>query len=485
MVKGENYVKIKKMINWKTEKRKLNELRPWERNPRQATEKQWQDLEKSLEKFSLADPLIINKDNTIIGGHFRWKVLKEKGIEEVDVRVPDRQLSEKEVEELNVRLNKNLGEWDYDLLANFDEDLLKGIGFEDEELDEIFGIEADDEFDAEKEFEKSVKNPRGVKEGDVWQLGEHRMIVGDSTKRENWEKLLGSERFDFMFTDPPYRIGYGIGVRKQKTKEGFKVQRFREYPSIGKTRRNGKALDISESPLKSMNKYFGAKKSKGGVPEFDEWLSIANEFQNPKGANVMIFENWKNVHDLWEAIEKYWKIKNMIIWYLPNRHQGFSAKYKFFSKYDIAPLAGEGVLNEEYEEELENYLKEKGQKLLDTYEVILYGNQGKSEWGRKKGSKWGRVADHITWTAVTEKASGQNIIFGTKPIQILVPYLKVLSPRNGIVMEPFGGSGSTLIACEIMKRRARLIEIEPLYAEVILARWEKFTGKEAKLLRDF
>ena len=129
------------MINWKTEKRKLNELRPWERNPRQATEKQWQDLERSLEKFSLADPLIINKDNTIIGGHFRWKVLKEKGIEEVDVRVPDRQLSEKEVEELNVRLNKNLGEWDYDLLANFDEDLLKGIGSGDEELDEIFGEE--------------------------------------------------------------------------------------------------------------------------------------------------------------------------------------------------------------------------------------------------------------------------------------------------------------------------------------------------------
>lgn len=172
----------------------------------------------------------------------------------------------------------------------------------------------------------------------------------------------------------------------------------------------------------------------------------------------------------------------MVIWWLPNRHQGFSAKYRFFSKYDIAPLAGEGVENNDYEAELEDYLHEKGQKLLDTYEVILYGQKGKSEWGRYKRSKWAKVSDHITWTAETEKSSGQNIIFGTKPVQILVPYVKILSPRNGIVMEPFGGSGSTMIACEIMKRRARVIEISNIYGEVILERWSKFTGKQPQKL---
>ncbi|HPZ75333.1 MAG TPA: DNA methyltransferase, partial [Candidatus Pacearchaeota archaeon] len=335
-------------------------------------------------------------------------------------------------------------------------------------------------------FEKAIENPRGVKDGDLWQLGDHRLYIGDATKKESWENVLGDERFDFMFTDPPYRIGYGIGTRKQKTKNGFKLQNFRTYPTIGVTNKEGKPIDLEKSPLGKMNKYFGAKKDrgylgvdiKGGIPEYDEWLSIANEFQNTTGANVMIFENWKNTVDLWKAIEKYWKIKNMVIWWLPNRHQGFSAKYRFFSKYDIAPLAGEGVENNDYEAELEDYLHEKGQKLLDTYEVILYGQKGKSEWGRYKRSKWAKVSDHITWTAETEKSSGQNIIFGTKPVQILVPYVKILSPRNGIVMEPFGGSGSTMIACEIMKRRARVIEISNIYGEVILERWSKFTGKQ-------
>ena len=228
----------------------------------------------------------------------------------------------------------------------------------------------------------------------------------------------------------------------------------------------------------SKRKYLGLQE-RGGVPEYDEWLSLANGFQNSKGANIMVFENWKNTVKLWQAMEKYWKIRNMIIWSLPNRNQGFSAPHKFFSKYDIAPLAGEGIINGEYEEELENYLLKKGQKLLDTYEVILYGNQGKSYWDKKKGTRWARVNDHITWTAENEKSTGQNIVFGTKPIQILVPYIKILSPREGIVVDCFGGAGSALIACEIMKRKCRMIEAEPLYGEVIIRRFEQFTGKKA------
>jgi len=446
--------KINGKIVWHTEKRKISELIPAEYNPRQATEKQWKDLEKSLEKFNLADPIVINKNNRVIGGHFRLKILQAKGVEEVDVRVPNRLLTEEEERELNLRLNKNLGEWDLDKLANFDEELLKDVGFSQEELDEIFGLEIDDSFDVEKELEKVIQGERRVQEGDIWQLGGHKLIIGDCTDRRNWERLLGDERFDFIFTDPPYKLAYTKNRFKgwMKTKQGF--------------------------GYRAQRKYLGVEK-RGGVPEYDEWLSIAKDFQNPKGANIMIFENWRNTVELWQAMEKYWKIKNMIIWWLPNRHQGFSREYLFFNKYDIAPLAGEGVLNEEYEEELENYLKERGQRLLDTYEVILYGINGKPYWDRRKGSKWAKVTDHISWTAESEASSGQNVVFGTKPIQILVPYIKILSPRYGIVMEPFGGSGSTLIACEVMKRKCRCIEIEPIYAEVILARWEKFTGKKA------
>src|SRR3990167_2122148 len=122
------------MITWTTEKRKIADLVPAEYNPRFATEKECQDLSTSLERFSLADPLVINRNNRVIGGHFRLNILKERGIQEIDVRIPDRELNEIEERELNLRLNKNLGQWDLDMLANFDEDILKNIGFESEEL---------------------------------------------------------------------------------------------------------------------------------------------------------------------------------------------------------------------------------------------------------------------------------------------------------------------------------------------------------------
>ena len=441
---------MSKKIDWKNERRKVEDLKPFPGNPRKADEKQISDLDRSLEKFSLADPLVINTDGTVIGGNFRMSRLEEKGVKEVDVRVPSRKLTLKEAQELNLRLNKNVGSWNFEVLVNFSEDMLIDSGFGKEELDEIFGLETADDFDEQKEIDKAIKNPRGVKAGDIWQLGDHKLIIGDCTDRKNWEKVMGQERFDFMFTDPPYRLAYSKTDKQGKPKEfGFGYKGNRVYKGV---------------------------EQKRGVPEYEEWLSIANEFQNPVGANVMVFENWKNTPELWKAIERYWKIRNMIIWWLPNRMQGFLANHKFFNKYDIAPLAGKGILNEGHEEELETYLKEKGQKLLDTYEVILYGNKEKSEWGRIKGTKYyTKISDHITWT--TESGS-QNVIFGTKPIQILVPYIKILSPRNGIVMEPFCGSGSTILASEIMKRKCRAIEISPTYGEVIIARFERFTGKK-------
>lgn len=120
------------MIVWQNERRKVADLVPLAGNPRKASPTEEQDLKASLERFNFVDPIIINLDGTIIGGHFRLRLLKQKGIGEVDVRIPDRQLTEVEVKELSLRLNKNTGSWDYDLLADFaDIDLLTGVGFEE------------------------------------------------------------------------------------------------------------------------------------------------------------------------------------------------------------------------------------------------------------------------------------------------------------------------------------------------------------------
>jgi len=134
-------------LKWHTEKRKIDELIPFEGNPRQMTEKQNADLKKSLEKFNLVEIPAIDTDNKIIAGHQRLRVLQAsgRGKEEIDVRVPSRKLTDKEFREYNIRSNKNLGEWDFDLLANFEDNLLIDAGFEEQELEKEFLDDFDDD----------------------------------------------------------------------------------------------------------------------------------------------------------------------------------------------------------------------------------------------------------------------------------------------------------------------------------------------------
>lgn len=192
-------------ISWKTESRDLGSLVPSKYNPRRWPEKETKDLQKSLEKFNLADPLIINQNNIIIGGHFRYKLLREKGVREVDVRVPSRLLTKQEEKELNLRLNRNLGLWDLDILSSFDSDLLKDVGFDSSELDKIFSLDVDDKDD-------DAPNPQeesNTKTGDIYLLGRHRVMCGDSTKVDDVDKLMDGKKSNMIHTDPPYNVDYG------------------------------------------------------------------------------------------------------------------------------------------------------------------------------------------------------------------------------------------------------------------------------------
>ena len=133
-------------IFWTTEKRKVSDLVPYDGNPRQMSKEQAEDLQKSLEKFNLAEIPAINTNNTILAGHMRLRIMKQLGRseEEIDVRVPNRQLTIDEEKEYLLRSNKNTGSWDYDTLANFDEELLKQVGFAEDELAMLKGAEIDD-----------------------------------------------------------------------------------------------------------------------------------------------------------------------------------------------------------------------------------------------------------------------------------------------------------------------------------------------------
>ena len=436
--------------NLKIQQVKITELLPAKYNPRKWSEPAIEQLTESVKRFGLVDPILVNgtKDryNIVIGGHFRLKVAKDLGIKEVPVvyiDIPD----EAKEKELNIRLNKNLGDWDYELLAEFDESLLADIGFESEELDEIFDLSVDEPetFDLQKELEKLDIKSIEVQKGDIYQLGDSRLMCGDSTIEADFDKLMDGQRANMCMTDPPYILDYLHAKRGGKPVTGFGAKRNRRY------------LETDVLP-----------------DNFSElWMANVAKHANPD-FSIICYENWKNIPVIWEAMAEHWKIKNMIVWHLSNRHQGFASKYKFFSKHDIAMVGASGTV--EY-----NHGKEPD-GLQEEFETALYAISGKPQWEGYEGGKKYQPTDFIDYIASDEKSSGQGVIFGTKPIEILIPYIKVLTKRDDLVVEPFCGSGSTLIASTKLRRRCYIMEKSPTYAEVAMKRWENLTGlKRVKL----
>ena len=216
--------KLLSPLEWYTEKRKVSELVPYEFNPRSITEEKLQKLKESLEKFNLVEIPAINLDNTIIAGHQRICALFTigRGDELIDVRVPNRQLTESELKEYNLRSNINVGEWDVEMLTehfsefNFDD---LGLNLDDFDLpnDVLDSPEQEQEFDVELPPEPKTKS------GDIYEFISkqknitHRLICGDSTKSETYKALLQDSKFNLIATDPPYNVDYQ-GATKDKLK---------------------------------------------------------------------------------------------------------------------------------------------------------------------------------------------------------------------------------------------------------------------------
>ena len=228
-----------------------------------------------------------------------------------------------------------------------------------------------------------------------------------------------------------------------------------------------------------MTEGFGLKKNRkylqtDVLPDnFTElWMASVAKVQKPD-FSIMIFEHPKNLRTIWNELEKHWKYRNTITWHVPNRVQGFAAKYKFFNKQDIALVGTDGDVALNLEPESDELFQNE-------YENALFATSGKPHFESYEKGKKICPTDFIDHIAADEKSSGQGIIFGTKPLELLIPYIKVLTKRGDLVLEPFGGSGSTLIASLKLGRNCRIMEKSPVYTEVIKNRWEKHTGKKAK-----
>ena len=381
--------------------REINSLIFAEYNPRQLTKDQYQNLKDSISRFGLVDPIIVNSNkdrkNIIVGGHQRVKVAKDMDIEYVPVLEVD--LTYEKERELNIRLNKNTGEWDMDVLANmFDMDELVDWGFDEDELilpeeEPIVGLIDDDEV---PEVEESI-----CKAGDLWLLGEHRLLCGDATKKEDVDMLMDGNKADMVFTDPPYNVKYE-GMSKKW--DGLKNDNLSD-------------VQFAEFIEKLFKNIFLNTSEKVGL-----YVCHADMTQ------VAFRQSMENVGFKWRAT---------IIW-VKNQPAFNMAQYK-------------------YKHEPIYYMFKDGQT------VNWYG-------AKNETTVW-----EISRAVKNEFHSTQ------KPVELVVKAISNSSKQGYSVMDLCSGGGSTLIACEKTGRKCYGMEIDPHYCDVIVKRWEQFTGGKAIL----
>ncbi len=416
-------------LTWTTAQRKVSDLIPHNKNPRSLSDKQKKDLEASITKFNLAEIPAINTDNTVLAGHARLKVLIALGRadEIIDVRIPSRTLTEKECEEYLLRSNKNTGSWDFELLKAFDTEFLLDIGFSDIDLgdiwDDVLELE-DDEFKIEKEIEKAKTTD--IKLGDTFKLGEHKLTCGDSTDMETVKKLLEGNLVDVVYCDPPYNI----------------------------------SLDY--------NKGVGGKKSYGGNVDDKKTDKEYSEFLEEVIDSAKSVSH-KDSHHFWYCDQKYVGLlqhifshksityKRTCLWIKNNMNPTPQVAFSKLYEPCVYGVMGKPHLSEKHTKLAEILNKDigVGNATLDDIEGMI--------------DIW--LAKRITSDEYEHPTQ--------KPLTLHEKPLLRCSKIGDIVLDLFGGSGSTLLACEQLKRKAFLVEKNPIFCQLILNRYEKFTGNKA------
>ena len=374
----------------------IDTIKPYKNNAKKHPREQIDQIKKSIELFGMDDPIGIWKDE-IVEGHGRLIACKELGYTEVPIIRLDH-LTDEERKAYTLAHNKLTMNSDFDL-DMLEEELnnLKELDIDMEDFG--FDIEFDD-IEEEKEIVEDdipdVPDEPKAKLGDIYQLGNHRLMCGDSTSEEDVAKLMNGAKADMVFTDPPYGYKYQSNMRTKTDKFDVLIN-------------DDKILDFMK-PLKQ----------------------VTNGF-------VFICTTWK-VLDKWLPLfNKYYDLSNMIIW---NKGGG-----------------GIGDLKHTF---------------LTDYEIILCSNNGNEITGKRIGSVWS-----------IQKDNANDYIHATqKPVELSATSILNTTNENDVVLDVFGGSGSTLIACEQLNRKCYMMELDPHYIDVIIERWENFTGKKAVLLNE-
>ncbi|CBR26898.1 hypothetical protein [Streptococcus phage phi-SsUD.1] len=389
---------------------RLSELHPASYNPRKKLkkgDKEYEKIKQSLLKFGYVDPIIVNKDLTVIGGHQRLTVLKDLDYETAKCVIVD--LSKEDEKALNIALNKITGQWDDQLLADLLLDLQEAdfnldlTGFEPPEIDDILSNVhdkdlSDDDFDVEEE----LKKPTFSKQGDIWQLGKHRVICGDSTKAEIYDQLLGDKKANLVVTDPPYNV------------------------------------DVEETAGKILND------------------------------NMPDSEFYQFLFDMFTQVEKHIESDASIyVFHADTEGLNFRKAFKDAGFY----LSGCCIWKK-------NSLVLGRSPYQWQHEPCLFG------WKQKGKHQWFSDRKQTTiWEYDRPKSSKDHPTM--KPIPLMAYPIQNSSMRGTIVLDPFLGSGSTLIAADQTGRVCYGIELDEKFVDVIVKRYIESTGNDnVTVLRD-
>ncbi len=400
---------------------KIEKLKLAKYNPRIINEEQLNKLKNSIKEFGMVQPIVINKDFTVISGHQRIKALESLGLEEVEFIQLD--LNAKKEKALNLAMNKIDGEWDTEKLFEIIDDLsgddeLDLTGFNEKEisliLDNGIDIEENNEIKEREILEKTPKS----KPGDIYQLGDHRLMCGDSTSLEDIEKLTQSNQMDMVWTDPPYNVDY-------------------ESSNLGRIK--GDNLGDEEF-LEFSRQVFGN----------------LEKIVKPNSA-FYICSGWQSFSTFQQSLqESGLHISEVIIW-IKNRGGIHTIDY---------PHKHEQIIKAK---------KLKGTPHKQKAGAIVYG------WtNSKKGlhNYYGDRSDYDVWTM--DRINSNYLHPTEKPDWLVMRALKNSSKYKDRVIDLFGGSGSALIACEKMGRRAYIMEMDACFVDVIIHRWNKHTNQKAK-----
>lgn len=381
----------------------IDDLIPASYNPRKKLkpgDSEFEKIKNSITEFGYVDPVIVNKDMTVIGGHQRLTVLRELGYTEIDCVVID--IDKTKEKALNVALNKISGEWNKELLADLIKDLqsldydLGFTGFEPPEIDQLFNDIHDkdikeDNFDVEKE----LAEPSLSQKGDLWILGRHRLVCGDSTKVETYQVLMEGKKANLVVTDPPYNVSYEGSAGKIQN-DNMSDNDFREF-----------LLGFYKCTFEVM----------------------------ADGAPIYIFHADKETVNFRTAFKDAGFFCHETCVWVKN-----------------APVLGR--CDYQY-----------------NHEPILYG------WKPTAGHKfYGDRKQRTTWNF--DRPTKSELHPTMKPLNLIAYPIQNSSLTNCIVLDPFGGSGSTLIACEQTNRICNTIELDEKYADVIVKRYIEQIGTD-------